>query len=580
VRKPFALAAVVLSLALAAAGAARADIQAADAVNARAAQSMGFDGRGGTVVVIDPGGFDTSSPGLQGKLVGEACFNTDNQPNICPNGQTQQFGAGAATVSWPNSYHGTEMAELISNSNPAAYGVAPGATVFVIRVGGPNGTADKDSARDALGYVYFNLRSQFNILSIAMPFVPAGFESASDLCTDPVYRGVVDSLWAVGIGSTMGAGNNGYFNGMQFDGCRSETYAISAFNQGDTISATSNYSQDAAWGAVAGPNTLSTAGPGQLMTLPNAVTSIGCGLSAGALAVLKTYRPNARVDAMVAALLAGGQPIVVNDPNPGSPLPHYTLRRIDVSNAINYLTSDYIPETGFWWNPNESGRGYFIDVQGNVMYFGAFMYNPNGPAEWYVGRLTSTGPATYAGNLTLYGGGQVTGSSAYKSPSTLGSVAGVQLRFSDLQTGTFEIETAQGPIDVPITRYRLFYDGQAGNPQRPQTGWYWDPTKPGSGIAIEGLGNAMFMVAFGYDATGHAMWTAAEAESPSPQFVVSTQPILYANGQSLTGGYQAPVAAGQPFGTISLQQVTPHLLNFTYANGLQSNYMRFRFLDP
>src|SRR5262249_12756078 len=46
---------------------AAAQIQPADGVNTRPAQSMGYDGRGGTVVVIDPGGFDTTSQALKSR---------------------------------------------------------------------------------------------------------------------------------------------------------------------------------------------------------------------------------------------------------------------------------------------------------------------------------------------------------------------------------------------------------------------------------------------------------------------------------------------------------------------------------
>ena len=177
-------------------------------------------------------------------------------------------------------------------------------------------------------------------------------------------------------------------------------------------------------------------------------------------------------------------------------------------------------------------------------------------------------------------GGQATGSTTYRSPSALGDVAAVQLRFSSLEAGVLEIAAGTGPIDVPIQRSRMFYDGQPGNPQRPQTGWYWDPTKPGSGITIEGLGNSMYMVAFGYDASGHAQWTAAQGSSLSPQFYVVAPPVLYANGQSLTGGYRMPMAASQPFGTVVFQQTAPHMLNVTYPNGVSTNYLRFHFLDP
>src|SRR5262249_4095255 len=161
----------------------------------------------------------------------------------------------------------------------------------------------------------------------------------------------------------------------------------------------------------------------------------------------------------------------------GSPLPQYAIRRIDASNALNYLVGDYSPENGFWWNSNESGRGYFVDVSGNAMFFGIFAYNGGGQPEWYVGRLTQTVdpsiPTTYTGNVYLYGGGQMLSSSTYVPPTSLGSVANVQLTFTDDTAGTMTIQTTTGNSVVQITKYRVFYDNQPNNAQRPQTGWYW-----------------------------------------------------------------------------------------------------------
>ncbi len=568
-----------VAVTISAATLAQGALHPADAVNARPAQGMGYDGRGTTVVVIDSGGFATDSPGLQAKLVGEACFSTDPGPSICPNGQGSQSGPGSAYMQWPYSYHGTEIAEYIANSSAAAYGVAPATTIFVIRPGGPNGKAGPLSSRDALGYVYFTLRSQFNIVAIVTGSAPDGTESSANLCTDAAYRGVVAALKAAGIASLSAAGNSGYHNAIEFDGCRTEAFALSAFAQGDTLSPISNFSVNSTFGAVAGPNLLSTAGDGTVHTIPDAATSWAKGLTAGAIAILKTYRPGASVDAVVAALQAGGLPITVNDTTPGSPLPHYQIRRIDVSNAVNYLTSDYVPESGFWWNRGEGGRGYFIELQGNALFVGAFMYNASGQAEWYVGRLAATGPAAYAGSLALYGGGQAFGSARYAAPSALGSAANIQLQFSSAGTGALQIQTGGGSIAIPIERFRGFDDGHLGNAQRPPTGWYWDPARPGTGVAIDCLGDSLFMVAYAYDPSGHAEWTALQAASPSNQFIASTQPLLYANGQTLVGPYQPPSAPSQPFGTMTIQPTTPHVLTVIQSNGLRVDYQRYHFLD-
>jgi hypothetical protein len=213
------------------------------------------------------------------------------------------------------------------------------------------------------------------------------------------------------------------------------------------------------------------------------------------------------------------------------------------------------------------------------MFFGIFAYNGSGQPEWYVGRLSQTGPAAFSGNVVLYGGGQMLTSSTYVPPASLGAAANVQISFTDESNGSLTIQTTQATDVVAITKYRVFYDNQPNNQQRPQTGWYWDPTKSGSGIAMEALGNSMFMVPFAYDNSGHSQWTATAGSTLSSQFAVSAQPGQYVNGQTLTGPYNAPSIASQPYGTVQVRTLTPHGLSVIFQTGMRSDFMRFRFLD-
>ena len=40
------------------------------------------------------------------------------------------------------------------------------------------------------------------------------------------------------------------------------------------------------------------------------------------------------------------------------------------------------PESGIWWNPNESGSGYVIEIQDNTLSFTTYTYEPNGIPLW------------------------------------------------------------------------------------------------------------------------------------------------------------------------------------------------------
>ena len=71
------------------------------------------------------------------------------------------------------------------------------------------------------------------------------------------------------------------------------------------------------------------------------------------------------------------------------------------------------PTRGLWWNPNESGRGFNIEMQGDVMIVTSFVYAPGGAATWFIsaGRYnfaTGTFSATFDANT----GGRRVGSAS------------------------------------------------------------------------------------------------------------------------------------------------------------------------
>lgn len=46
-------------------------------------------------------------------------------------------------------------------------------------------------------------------------------------------------------------------------------------------------------------------------------------------------------------------------------------------------TQAFTPESGFWWNPDESGAGYTIEIQDNYMFLAAYVYDTQGNPIWY-----------------------------------------------------------------------------------------------------------------------------------------------------------------------------------------------------
>jgi len=69
------------------------------------------------------------------------------------------------------------------------------------------------------------------------------------------------------------------------------------------------------------------------------------------------------------------------------------------------------PEAGFWWAPEENGRGYVIDIQDDQVFLAGYMYDAAGEPTWYLGVSAlnaqlnnfSTRWLEFAGGQTLTG---------------------------------------------------------------------------------------------------------------------------------------------------------------------------------
>jgi uncharacterized protein (TIGR03437 family) len=54
------------------------------------------------------------------------------------------------------------------------------------------------------------------------------------------------------------------------------------------------------------------------------------------------------------------------------------------------------PRTGWWDQATQSGRGYFLETQGNTLFIGVLIYNSSGQPVW----LTATGPVNADGTFS------------------------------------------------------------------------------------------------------------------------------------------------------------------------------------
>jgi hypothetical protein len=88
-----------------------------------------------------------------------------------------------------------------------------------------------------------------------------------------------------------------------------------------------------------------------------------------------------------------------------------------------------IPAVGLWWNPNESGSGYNIDVKNGLLVATIFTYKANGDPQWYI----TSGPIVdniFTGTINMYSGGQCI-SCPYKGlPVSAGNDGVIRIEFT------------------------------------------------------------------------------------------------------------------------------------------------------
>jgi len=213
------------------------------------------------------------------------------------------------------------------------------------------------------------------------------------------------------------------------------------------------------------------------------------------------------------------------------------------------------PQTGWWWNPNESGRGFFVESHDGITFIGAYLYDSDGHAQWLVAGGPNADAYNFTGDLYYKTGGQTLFGS-YVAPGNAVVVGQLSIHFSDDTHGSV---TWPGGV-VPIER-QIYGSGAA--PFKPLSGWWWNPDESGTGYSVELQGNNLFVVGFMYDTGGRPVWyyTAGPMTDASNYHGTVLQ---FANGQTITGPYQPP---GTPttIGTVDIQFAAENSATFTFT---------------
>jgi serine protease AprX len=154
------------------------------ALNAGAYWNAGEIGNGVGVAVIDSGA--ASHPVLQNRVV--------------------PVSVGTLSGGADLSGHGTHVAGVVAGYDPGGLytGMAPGATIYSIRVTGANGQATESQVVTALEWVYKNHQAKnIRVVNLSLQSSVAASYQTSPLA------GAVEKLWFAGVTVVVSAGNRG-----------------------------------------------------------------------------------------------------------------------------------------------------------------------------------------------------------------------------------------------------------------------------------------------------------------------------------------------------------------------------------
>jgi hypothetical protein len=222
-------------------------------------------------------------------------------------------------------------------------------------------------------------------------------------------------------------------------------------------------------------------------------------------------------------------------------------RALDV--AGNVSCDPRPPQTGWWFNPAEGGRGFSIEPRGTRLFVAAFHYEPDGRAMWnFAGGSTSVDGSLFTADFMGASGGQaLTG--AYRLP-TLATAGSITFAFSDATHGTMIWPGGT----VAIERQASVPNGLALPPQQglPESGWWWNPQESGRGFFMEWQGGSVNIAGYMYDEQGRPTWYITVLPTPDPLRITGNW-WTYAGGQAMGQPYRAPTRTSDNAGALDVQ---------------------------
>jgi subtilisin family serine protease len=303
--------------------------ESTELMEAPAVWQSGGRANGVGIAIVDSG-IRRDHPFFKDRVVAEACFSSNSPAvsatSLCPNGQEEQTGAGAARDCGPRDDpkgcgHGTHVAGIAAGANgrqqggAAFSGVAPAANIIAVKV-----FSRIDGARCGAGQAFCmsafssdTLKGLLHIEQIAethkiavvnMSLGGGKFDKACD--EDSPLTDVINRLTAKNIAVVIASGNEKYVGAIAHPACISSAIAVGATTKKGEVDA--RYSNVSAQVKLVAPGTdiISSMGAGYSKS---SGTSMAAPHVAGLFALMRAQSPEASVATLLGHIQNTGKPM-------------------------------------------------------------------------------------------------------------------------------------------------------------------------------------------------------------------------------------------------------------------------------